>query len=236
MARVEMSEFGVEQEQMMQVLIRHCQTMKRQETRLRLATAALLATFLATLLWLQFQQLYCFKTTKDSFSGAHSEVLNTEGLMRHILHLEGLTSARNQFGDCSEEQPIKWDIMNDDNDSQNFKLENQTVLHFFTKGLYLINLRFSYRIVYNQCDPSELLTLEVNVTEKHSNYKKERVVISGTESMICRNYSLQSITLNQVILLESETSLRVKINKDSCKFVSKGNLDVTSIGFFERFY
>lgn len=62
MARVEMSEFGVEQEQMMQVLIRHCQTMKRQETRLRLATAALLATFLATLLWLQFQQ----QTTKVS--------------------------------------------------------------------------------------------------------------------------------------------------------------------------
>lgn len=57
-----MSEFGVEQEQMMQVLMRHCQTMKRQETRLRLATAALLATFLATLLWLQFQQ----QTTKVS--------------------------------------------------------------------------------------------------------------------------------------------------------------------------
>lgn len=55
-----MFELGEEQGQMMQVLMRHCQTMKRQETRLRLATAVLLATFLATLLWLQFNQ----QTTK----------------------------------------------------------------------------------------------------------------------------------------------------------------------------
>ncbi|KAK9975015.1 hypothetical protein ABG768_023079 [Culter alburnus] len=233
MARVEMSEFGVEQEQMMQVLIRHCQTMKRQETRLRLATAALLATFLATLLWLQFQQ----QTTKDAFSGAHSKALNTEGPpVRHTVHLEGLISAGNQFVDCSEEQPIKWDIMNDDNDAQNFKLENQTVLHVFTKGLYLINLRIYYRVAYNQCDPnSELLTLKVNVSQKHSDYEKEREVISAQESMICRNYWLQSITLNRVIMLQSETSLRVTINKKSCKFVSRArnsHLAVTSIGFF----
>lgn len=56
MAQAEMFEFGVEQGQMLQVLLRHCQTMKRQETRLRLATAMLLAMFVATLVWLQFHQ------------------------------------------------------------------------------------------------------------------------------------------------------------------------------------
>lgn len=54
MAQTEMLEFGVEQGQMLQVFMRHCQTMKRQETRLRLATAVLLATFFATLVWLQY--------------------------------------------------------------------------------------------------------------------------------------------------------------------------------------
>lgn len=121
--------------------------------------------------------------------------------------------------------------MDDGIDSQNFKLENQTILHVFTKGLYLINLRISYRVVYNQCDPnSELLTLEVNVSQKHSNYEIEREVISGKESMFCRNFWLQSITLNRVIMLESETTLRVKINKKSCKFVNwvrNSHLDVT---------
>lgn len=123
--------------------------------------------------------------------------------------------------------------MDDDNDSQNFKLENETVLHVFTKGLYLINLRISYRVAHNQCDPdSELLTLEVTVSQENSNYEEEREVISGKESMFCRNYWLQSINLNRVIMLESETSLRVKINKKSCKFVSwvrNSHLDVTHL-------
>lgn len=56
MAQAETFEFGVEQGQMLQVLMRHCQTTKRQETRLRVATALLLATFFATLVWLQFHQ------------------------------------------------------------------------------------------------------------------------------------------------------------------------------------
>ncbi|XP_077096654.1 uncharacterized protein LOC143748519 [Siphateles boraxobius] len=226
MARVEMFEFGVEQEQMMQVLMRHCQTMKRQETRLRLATAVLLATFMATLLWLHFHQ----QTTKGAFSGAHSEALKPEGPpIRHSLYLE----AGKQFGACSEELPIKWNIINDGNDSPNFKLENQTVLHVFTKGLYLINLRISYRVVYNQCKPHsdpEFLTLEVSVSQKHSNYEKEREVISGKESMLCRDYWLQSITLNRVIMLEADTSLWVKLNKKSCKFlnwVKNSHLEVT---------
>ncbi|XDV20757.1 hypothetical protein PO909_026019 [Leuciscus waleckii] len=226
MARVEMFELGEEQGQMMQVLMRHCQTMKRQETRLRLATAVLLATFLATLLWLQFNQ----QTTKGAFSGAHSEALKTEGPpVRHSVHLE----TGKQFGACSEEQPIKWKIINDGNDYQNFKLENQTVLHVFTKGLYLINLRISYRVPYNQCRPhsdSEFLPLEVRVSQKHSNYEKEREVISGMESMLCKDYWLQSITLNRVIMLEADTSLRVKLNKKSCKFVNwsrNSHLEVT---------
>lgn len=54
MAQAETVEFGVEQGQMLQVLMRHCQTMKRQETRLRAATAVMLATFFATLVWLQY--------------------------------------------------------------------------------------------------------------------------------------------------------------------------------------
>lgn len=144
-----------------------------------------------------------------------------------------LKSARNQFGACSEEQPIKWNIINDGNDSQNFKLENQTVLHVFTKGLYLINLMISYRVPYNQCKPHsdpEFLTLEVSVSQKHSNYEKEREVISGKETMLCRDYWLQSITLNRVIMLEADTSLRVKLNKKSCKFVNwvrNSHLEVT---------
>lgn len=56
MAQAETVEFGVEQGQMLQVLMRHCQTMKRQETRLRLATALLVATIFATLVWIQFHQ------------------------------------------------------------------------------------------------------------------------------------------------------------------------------------
>ncbi|KAK7164602.1 hypothetical protein R3I94_003095 [Phoxinus phoxinus] len=221
-----MFESGLEQGQMMPVLMRHCETMKRQETRLRLATAVLLATFLATLLWLQFHQ----QTTKGAFSGAHSEAENflktEEPPIRHTVHLEPV----NQSDACSEEQPINWNIIDDGNDSQNFKLENQTVLHVFTKGLYLINLRISYRVYNNQCeshsDP-EVLTLEVNVSQKHRNYDREREVISGKESMLCRDYWLQSITLNRVIMLEADTSLRVKLNKKSCKFVRNRHLEVT---------
>lgn len=46
----------MEQGHMVQALLEHCHNMKRQETRLRLATAFLIAAFLATLVWIQFHQ------------------------------------------------------------------------------------------------------------------------------------------------------------------------------------
>ncbi|XP_052448781.1 uncharacterized protein LOC128007603 [Carassius gibelio] len=226
MAQTEMLEFGVEQGQMLQVFMRHCQTMKRQETRLRLATAVLLATFFATLVWLQYPR----HNNTEAFSTAHQKDLKTEeSPLAHSVHLEPVrhTDA------CSEQHPIEWVDVSDGYDSQNFKLENQTVLHISTKGLYLINLRISYRIAHGQCKPStEHLSLVVNVTQQHRNYEIERAIISAKESMICRDYWLQSITLNRAIMLEAGTSLRVRINKESCKFVSwvkNSHLDVSSL-------
>ncbi|XP_016310445.1 uncharacterized protein LOC107664402 [Sinocyclocheilus anshuiensis] len=224
MAQTEMLEFGVEQGQMLQVLMQHCHSMKRQETRLRVATAVLLATFFATLVWLQFHH----QNTTEAFSVAHQEASNTEeSPLGHSVHLE---PAR-QIDACSEQQCIEWVDVDDGYDSQNFKLENQTVLHIFTKGLYLINLRMSYRIAYGQCKPStDHLTLVVIVTQHHSNYGREREIISAKESMICRDYWLQSITLNRAIMLEAGTSLRVRINQESCKFVNwvkNSHLDVS---------
>ncbi|KAI2664670.1 WD repeat-containing protein 41 [Labeo rohita] len=226
MAQAEMFEFGVEQGQMLQVLLRHCQTMKRQETRLRLATAMLLAMFVATLVWLQFHQ----QNTTEAFSGAHPGALTTdESTIGHTVNLEPF----GQIDACSEQQPIKWFNKNHGSDSQHFKLENQTVLYIVTKGLYLINLRISYRIAHGQCEAiTDHLTLVVNVTQQHRNYKGEREIISAKESMICTEYWLQSITLNKAIMLEAGTSLRVRINQKSCKFVnwfSNSHLDVTSL-------
>ncbi|KAF4113272.1 uncharacterized protein LOC131540880 [Onychostoma macrolepis] len=225
MAQAETFEFGVEQGQMLQVLMRHCQTTKRQETRLRVATALLLATFFATLVWLQFHQ----QNTTEAFPGAHQEALKTtESPIRHSVHLEPLR----QMHACSEQQPIEWLDVDGGYDSQNFKLENQTVLHISTEGLYLINLRISYRTAYGHCDPGTDLILVVSVTQEHRNYEREREVINAEESMICRDYWFQSITMNRVIRLEAGTSLRVRINQNSCKFVNwvkNSHLDVTYV-------
>lgn len=144
-----------------------------------------------------------------------------------------LKIAVRQIDACSEQQPIEWMNVDDGYDSQNFKLENQTVLHIFTKGLYLINLRISYRTAHGQCEPStEHFTLVVIVTQQHRNYEREIEIIRAIESMTCRDYWLQSITLNRAIMLEAGTSLRVRINQESCKFVSwvkNSHLDVSPL-------
>lgn len=54
MTQKETLDFAMEQGHMVQVLLEHCHNMKRQETRLRLATAFLIAAFLAALVWIQF--------------------------------------------------------------------------------------------------------------------------------------------------------------------------------------
>ncbi|XP_043095834.1 uncharacterized protein LOC122345606 [Puntigrus tetrazona] len=221
MAQAEAFEFGVEQGQMLQVLMRHCQTMKRQETRLRVATALLLATLLATFVWIQ--QL----NTKEAFSGARPEALKTTDSPRsHSVHLEPLR----QMDPCSEQQPIEWLEVSDGYNSENFKLENRTVLHVSSKGLYIINLRISYRTAYNLCEPDTVSTLVVNVTQHHRNYPRERELVSATETMICRDCLSQSITVNRAVGLEAGTILRVRINQNSCKFVNwvkNSHLDVT---------
>lgn len=144
-----------------------------------------------------------------------------------------LKTALRQMLDCSEQQPIEWlDVDDGYDDSQNFKMENQTVLHISTEGLYMINLRISYRTDYGHCEPGTDLTLVVNITQQHRNYEREREIISATESMICRDCWFQSITMNRAIRLEAGTSLRVRINQKSCKFVSwvkNSHLDVTYV-------
>ncbi|XP_026067224.1 uncharacterized protein LOC113049258 [Carassius auratus] len=225
MAQAETLELGVEQGQMLLILTRHCQTMKRQETRLRLATALLLATFCATLVWIQFHQ----QNTTEAFSDAHQEDLTTtDSPTGHSVHLEPLR----QMHACSEQQPIEWLEVDDGYDSQNFKLENHSVLHISTERLYLINLRISYRVAHGQCEPGTELTLVVNVTQQHRNYEKEREIISAKESMVCRDYWFQSITMNRAIRLEAGTNLRVRINQKSCMFfswVKNSHLDVTYV-------
>ncbi|KAK2912048.1 hypothetical protein Q8A67_004181 [Cirrhinus molitorella] len=141
MAQAEVFEIGVEQGQMLQVLMRHCQTMRRQETRLRLATAGLLATFFATLVWLQFHQ----QNTTEAFAGAQQGAVTTEkSPLGQTVHLETLSPT----DACLEQQPIKWRRVDYGYNSPDFSLEDQTVLYVVSKGLYLINLRISYRIVY----------------------------------------------------------------------------------------
>ncbi len=143
-----------------------------------------------------------------------------------------LKTALRQMHVCSEQQPIEWLDVDDGFDSQNIMLENQTVLHISTEGLYLINLRISYRTSYGHCKPGTDLTLMVNVTQQHRNYEREREIISAKESVICRDYWFQSITMNRAIRLEAGTSLRVRINQDSCKFVNwvkNSHLDVTYV-------
>lgn len=56
MTQMEMLDFAMEQGHMVQALLEHFNNMKRQEIRLRFASALLLTTFLATLLWMQFHQ------------------------------------------------------------------------------------------------------------------------------------------------------------------------------------
>ncbi|XP_056312917.1 uncharacterized protein LOC130228511 [Danio aesculapii] len=213
MAQMEMVEFGVEQGQMLQVLMRHCQTMKRQETRLRLATALLLTAFLATSLWLQFHS----NSPPHAFAGDHTEALKAKKThKRQSVHLEPKSKS------CPEKQPVEWNWRNESPYLDNFKLEKSTELYISTKGLYWINLKISYRIAYDQCkgNANQILTLEANVTQEHSNYEQERVILKGRESMLCREYWLQSMTLSQSVMLEANSSLRVRINQDNCKFVS----------------
>ncbi|XP_003198686.2 uncharacterized protein [Danio rerio] len=223
MAQMEMVEFGVEQGQMLQVLMRHCQTMKRQETRLRLATALLLTAFLATSLWLQFHS----NTSTDSFAGAHTEALKAKKThKRQSVHLEPKSKS------SPEKQLLEWYWRNESPYLDNFNLKNATELHISKKGLYLINLKMSYRIAYGQCQDNtdKIMTLEVNVTQEHSNYEGERVILKGSESMLCSEYWLQSMTLSRPIMLEDNSSLRVRIKKDNFKFVSWSEttyLDVT---------
>lgn len=143
-----------------------------------------------------------------------------------------LKTASRQINACSEPQSIEWEAVDDGYESQNFELKNQTVLHISTEGLYLINLRISYRTAYGLCEPGKDFVLVVRVTQYHRNYESEREIISAEESMICRDYWFQSITMNRAIRLEADTSLRVKINQKSCTFVSwtkNSHLDVTYV-------
>ncbi|KAI7813371.1 uncharacterized protein LOC130570040 [Triplophysa rosa] len=227
MTRQETLDFAMEQGLMVQALLEHCHNTKRQETRLRLATAFLIAAFLATLVWVQFHQL---KT--DAFSGARVEALTTdEGSHRRCSAYLKTDPNKNA---CSQqqtkEQLIHWSQMSYGLDHQRFNLTDSSVLHVFTKGFYLINLRISYRIARHTCQHTHRPILEVKVTQQHSNYKEERDVITAVESMPCILYWQQSVTLNRVVMLEDDTDLRVKINSNTCKYVNwyaNGDLEVT---------
>ncbi|XP_051966554.1 uncharacterized protein LOC127632102 [Xyrauchen texanus] len=215
MAQGETFELAMEQGHMLQVLMRHCQNMKRQETRFRLATAFLFAAFLATLVWLQCHQ----QTTMPLDALSSPETLNTEegSSKGHSVHLELF---RSQNGYFLKEQLIQWIMINNGLDSANFKLINDSHLNVFRKGLYLISIRISYRILDEQCQPNDdPIILKVQVTQQHSNYLEERAVITGLETMPCLTYWVHSISLNRVIMLEADTTLRVTINPKSGRFV-----------------
>lgn len=129
----------------------------------------------------------------------------------------------------SADQLIQWSQTSNGLDRR-FNLTDSSVLHVFTKGLYLINLRISYHIARHKCHNVDRLILEVKVTQQHSNYKNEREVITTVESMPCFRYWQQSVTLSRVVMLEDDTDLRVKINSDTCEYVNwhiNSNLGVT---------
>ncbi|XP_065127522.1 uncharacterized protein [Paramisgurnus dabryanus] len=227
MTQGESFEIAMEQENMVQVLMVHCQAMKRQETRLRLATALMLVTFLATLVWIQFHQ-----QTTHPVPGASPEALRSDEASSRRLSVH-LRPARSMDNDCPE-HPIKrlvqWDQLSEGLDHQHINLTTSSV-DVLTEGLYLINLRISYRVLNSvQCEKADELVLNVYITQQHSNYKEEIEVRTATESMPCKQYWMQSVALNKVIRLEANTALRVKINSKSCKFVSwfqNTHLDVT---------
>lgn len=227
MTQKEIFDFAMEQGHMVQVVLEHCHNMKRQETRLRLASALLLAAFLATLVWIQFHQQ---KT--DAFSGARVEALTTdeESPRRFSSYFKTDPNKNACPQEQSTEQLIHWRQMSDGLDYQHFNLTDTSVLHVLTKGLYLINLRISYRIVRDICQHNDKPKLEVKVTQQHNNYMMERDVITAVESMQCILYWRQSVTLNRVIMLEDDTALRVKINSKTCKYVDwhlNSHLDIT---------
>lgn len=115
-------------------------------------------------------------------------------------------------------------------DHQRFNLTDSSVLHVFTKGFYVINLRISYRVARHKCQRTHKPILEVKVTQQHSNYKEERDVITAVESMPCILYWQQSVTLSRGVMLEDDTDLRVKINSDTCEYVNwyvNSDLEVT---------
>ncbi|XP_055055460.2 uncharacterized protein [Misgurnus anguillicaudatus] len=229
MTQRESLEFAMEQETMVQVLMVHCQAMKRQETRLRLATALMLVTFLATLVWIQFHQ-----QTTHPVSGASLKALRTDEASSRRLSVY-FRPAESMTNDCLQHQTetlVQWVRLSEGLDHQHINLTNNSVLKVLTEGLYMINLRISYRVLHNQCKSSDKpeAKLFVNITQQHSNYDAEILVRSAAESMPCKQYWMQSVALNKVIKLEANTDLRVKINSESCKFVNwskNTHLDVT---------
>lgn len=164
-----------------------------------------------------------------------------ETIVQHEKVINDLLLSRIHLADpdknaCPQDQsteqliPVHWRQMSDGPGYQHFNLTDTSVVHVLTKGLYLINLRISYRTLRNMCQHKDKPMLEVKVTQQHSNYGNERDVITAVESMQCVEFWRQSVTLNKVITLEDDTALRVKIESKTCKYINwhfSSHLEVT---------
>ncbi|XP_028830233.1 uncharacterized protein LOC114786855 [Denticeps clupeoides] len=190
-------------EEALVVITRHCRDMKRQETRLRLATAFLLLSSVTVLLVLHAPSRDRATDQTATVGRLASPVLQGK---RPGVHLMPLAQHRNNT------KPIQWEPRF----NNGFSLTaNNTLLTVPLDGLYYVYFGISYRIPGNYCEQKgvdRIQDLHTQVFKFTASYPKDIVIIKSIDSMTCTILAQRFVYAGQLIQLLKNDKLKMIIH------------------------
>ncbi|KAL2100096.1 hypothetical protein ACEWY4_004490 [Coilia grayii] len=188
-------------EEMVITLLRHCQSMKRQETHLRLATGFVVLMGFVVIFFLHYQK----------HSSATSEP-------KAKLLMEPLAQAQRNPKTTFHLTPAMKNALQDTNlmrwqDKSN---SNISSIRIQTSGFYYMYLAMAYRIPDNFCKSkgssggsTEFLVAEVLLSRP--GYREDQPVVMSKETLNCSYPNYRTVYMGHLIQLRESDELKVVV-------------------------
>ncbi|XP_062410642.1 uncharacterized protein LOC134101090 [Sardina pilchardus] len=193
------------QEEMVITLLKHYQSMKRRETRIRLATGFMILLGFAAVFFFHYQT----HSASDE-AGIAAQHEPSAQAQRHARRKHRpsfyLTPAMNQTQNM---RPMLWLNRN--------TLQTVQSIHIPMDGLYFVFLQMAYRIPEKFCGEemaNKEITLVSRVILTSKVYPKPRTVVSSKDSIFCRpTYpNFRSVYTGRSIMLMDNDTLEVTVH------------------------
>ncbi|XP_029499884.1 tumor necrosis factor ligand superfamily member 15 [Oncorhynchus nerka] len=206
------------QQESVVLLLKHCQEMKRQESRLRLVTLVLVLGCAAVLVFMQRVNRDC--NEKDSFK--HAEYSRQQAIDRQGQNLKPnahlTTSSR-----CNSvpEDYIQWEHKKTGLvHMQNFTYdEKKYALVVPQGGQYFVYVGVNFRMPHKDKVSGEIHFLSLKVLKFSNRYPDNCSIMEVKDSIPDNRRGARTVYTGQVVALEEGDLLRVSINEDNYELI-----------------